>query len=131
MLDTVRAYSLSASRKREDTQSGMRRPVLDLVETVDPLLLPARRRAGSWRYRGADNISAADRWVTANGDARARCGSCARRLLRAARPRRADALCRAVLTLTPPPLTRARRGTGHLRDARRGLDVDISPSGDR
>jgi predicted ATPase/DNA-binding SARP family transcriptional activator len=113
MLDTVRAYSLQRlAEAGEDTQvrDAAARYYLGLAESADPLL----RTSGQARWfrvltAEQDNINAAIRWVTAKGDA-----ASALRFVRslgyywAQRGHgEADALCRGILAMDPPPLTRA------------------------
>jgi predicted ATPase/DNA-binding SARP family transcriptional activator len=112
MLDTVRAYCLERlAEAGEDTAvtDAVARYYLDLVETADPLLRTSTQ-ARWFRVLTAeqDNISAAIRWVTAAGDA-----ASALRFVRslgyywAQRGHgESEALCRGVLTMDPPPLTR-------------------------
>ncbi len=112
MLDTVRAYSLERlAEAGEDVQvrDAAARYYLDLVESTDPLLRTGTQ-ARWFRVLAAeqDNVNAAIRWVTAQGDVRS-----ALRFVRslgyywAQRGHgEADALCRAILSMDPPPLTR-------------------------
>jgi predicted ATPase/DNA-binding SARP family transcriptional activator len=112
MLDTVRAYCLQRlAEAGEDAQvtDDAARYYLDLAEAADPLLRTGTQ-ARWFRVLTAeqDNINAAIRWVTAKGDA-----ASALRFVRslgyywAQRGHgEADALCREVLAMTPPPLTR-------------------------
>jgi len=112
MLDTVRAYCLERLAEAGE-EAGIRdaaaRYHLDLAEAADPLLRTGAQ-AHWFRVLTAeqDNINAAIRWVTAKGDA-----ASALRFVRslgyywAQRGHgEADALCREVLAMTPPPLTR-------------------------
>jgi len=112
MLDTVRAYGLqrlAEAGEEPQIRDAAARYYLDLVESVDPLL---RTSAQARWFRALtaeqDNINAAIRWVTAKGDA-----ASALRFVRSLGyywvqrgHGEADALCRAVLTMAPPPLTR-------------------------
>jgi predicted ATPase/DNA-binding winged helix-turn-helix (wHTH) protein len=112
MLDTVRAYGLQRlAEADEDTQvrDAAAGYYLDLVESVDPLLRTSTQ-ARWFRVLAAehDNVNAAIRWLTAKGDA-----ASALRFVRslgyywAQRGHgEADALCREILTMTLPPLTR-------------------------
>jgi predicted ATPase/DNA-binding SARP family transcriptional activator len=112
MLDTVRAYILERlAEAGEDTQArdAAARYYLDLAESADPLLRTGTQ-ARWFRVLTAeqDNINAAIRWVTAKGDA-----ASALRFVRSLGyywmqrgHGEADALCRAVLAMDPPPLTR-------------------------
>ena len=111
MLDTVRAYGLERlAEAGEDaaTKDASARYYLELAETADPLL--RTKTQGHWfRLLGAeqDNVHAAIRWAVARQDA-----DTALRFVRAMGYYwvqrgygEADALCREVLDLTPPPLT--------------------------
>ena len=112
MLDTVRAYGLerlAEAGEETEIRDAAARYYLDVVESADPLLRTSTQ-ARWFRVLTAeqDNISAAIRWVTARGDA-----ASALRFVRslgyywAQRGHgEADALCREVLAMTPPPLTR-------------------------
>ena len=112
MLDTVRAYGLERlAEAGEDGQvrDAAARYYLDLVEAADPLLRTSTQ-AGWFRVLTAeqDNVNAAIRWVTAKGDA-----ASALRFVRSLGyywvqrgHGEADALCREILTMSPPPLTR-------------------------
>ena len=112
MLDTVRAYGLqrlAEAGEETEIRDAAARYYLDLVEAADPLLRTSTQ-ARWFRVLNAeqDNINAAIRWVTVRGDA----GSALRfvRSLGYYWAQRghgeADALCREVLAMTPPPLTR-------------------------
>ncbi len=112
MLDTVRAYGLqrlAEAGEETEIRDAAARYYLDLVETADPLLRTSTQ-ARWFRVLTAeqDNVNAAIRWVTAQGDVRS-----ALRFVRslgyywAQRGHgEADALCRAILSMDPPPLTR-------------------------
>jgi predicted ATPase/DNA-binding SARP family transcriptional activator len=111
MLDTVRAYGLDRlAEAGEDaaTRDAAARYYLELTETADPLL---RTKAQAHWFRALtaeqDNLNAAIRWAVARQDA-----DTALRIVRAMGyywvqrgHGEADALCREVLALTPPPLT--------------------------
>ena len=112
MLDTVRAYGLqrlAEAGEETEIRDAAARYYLDLVETADPLLRTSTQ--ARWfcvLTADQDNINAAIRWVTAQGDVRS-----ALRFVRslgyywAQRGHgEADALCRAILSMDPPPLTR-------------------------
>jgi len=112
MLDTVRAYGLqrlAEAGEETEIRDAAARYYLDLVEAADPLLRTSTQ-ARWFRVLNAeqDNINAAIRWVSFRGDA----GSALRfvRSLGYYWAQRghgeADALCREVLAMTPPPLTR-------------------------
>ena len=112
MLDTVRAYGLerlAEAGEETETRDAAARYYLDLVESTDPLL---RTSAQARWFRALtaeqDNINAAIRWVTAKGDT-----ASALRFVRSLGyywvqrgHGEADALCRGILTMAPPPLTR-------------------------
>ena len=111
MLATVRAYGLKRlAEAGEDTATkvGSARYYLELVETADPQL--RTRTQGHWfRVLTAeqDNVHAAIRWAVARQDT-----DTALRFVRAMGYYwvqrgygEADALCREVLAMTPPPLT--------------------------
>jgi predicted ATPase/DNA-binding SARP family transcriptional activator len=112
MLDTVRAYGLqrlAEAGEETEVRDAVARYYLDLAEAADPLLRTSTQ-ARWFRVLTAeqDNINAAVRWVTAKGDAVS-----ALRFVRSLGyyweqrgHGEADALCRDVLTLDPPPLTR-------------------------
>ena len=134
MLATVRAYGLKRlAEAGEDTATkvGSARYYLELVETADPQLRTSTQ-AHWFRALTAeqDNVNAAIRWAVARQDA-----DTALRFVRAMGYYwvqrgygEADALCREVLAMTPPPLTvRARRGAGDLRDACRRLELGPRP----
>jgi predicted ATPase/DNA-binding SARP family transcriptional activator len=111
MLDTVRAYGLDRlAEAGEDaaTRDAAARYYLELTETADPLL---RTKAQARWFRALtaeqDNLNAAIRWAVARQDA-----DTALRIVRAMGYYwvqrgygEADALCREVLALTPPPMT--------------------------
>jgi predicted ATPase/DNA-binding SARP family transcriptional activator len=111
MLATVRAYGLKRlAEAGEDTATkvGSARYYLELVETADPQL--RTRTQGHW-FRALtaeqDNVHAAIRWAVARQDT-----DTALRFVRAMGYYwvqrgygEADALCREVLAMTPPPLT--------------------------
>ena len=111
MLATVRAYGLKRlAEAGEDTatKTGSARYYLELVETADPQLRTSTQ--GHW-FRALtaeqDNVHAAIRWAVARQDA-----GTALRFVRAMGYYwvqrgygEADALCREVLAMTPPPLT--------------------------
>ena len=111
MLDTVRAYGLERlAEAGEDTatKDASAGYYLELAETADPQL--RTKTQGRWfRLLGTeqDNVHAAIRWAVAREDA-----DTALRFVRAMGYYwvqrgygEADALCREVLDLTPPPLT--------------------------
>ncbi len=111
MLETVRAYGLERlAEAGEDavTRDAAARHYLERAETADPQL-----RTGTQAYwfreltAEQDNINAAIRWSVSRGDAGA-----ALRFVRALGyywmqrgHGEADALCRDVLAMAPPPLT--------------------------
>ncbi len=112
MLDTVRAYCLERLTEAGEgthVSDAAARYYLDLVETADPLLRTSAQ-VRWFRVLAAEqgNVNAAIRWVTAKGDA-----ASALRFVRSLGYSwvqrghgEADGLCRAVLTMDPPPLTR-------------------------
>ena len=112
MLDTVRAYGLqrlAEAGEEGEIRDAAARYYLDLAENADPLLRTSTQ-ARWFRVLTAeqDNINAAIRWVTAKGDA-----ASALRFVRSLGyywvqrgHGEADALCRGVLAMDPPPLTR-------------------------
>ena len=112
MLDTVRAYGLqrlAEAGEETEVRDAVARYYLDLVEAADPLLRTSTQ-ARWFRVLTAeqDNINAAIRWVTAKGDA-----ASALRFVRSLGyywvqrgHGEADALCRDILTMEPPPPTR-------------------------
>jgi predicted ATPase/DNA-binding winged helix-turn-helix (wHTH) protein len=111
MLETVRAYGLERlAEAGEDAASrdAAARYYLELTETADPQL---RTNAQARWFRALtaeqDNLNAAIRWAVAHQDA-----DTALRIVRAMGYYwvqrgygEADALCREVLALTPPPMT--------------------------
>jgi tetratricopeptide (TPR) repeat protein len=111
MLDTVRAYGLERlAEANEDTatRDASARYYLEFTETADPLL---RTKTQAHWFRALtveqDNVHAAIRWAVARQDA-----DTALRFVRAMGYYwvqrgygEADALCREVLAMTPPPLT--------------------------
>jgi len=111
MLDTVRAYGLERlAEAHEDTatRDAAARYYLDFAETADPLL---RTKAQAVWFHALtaeqDNVNAAIRWAVARQDA-----VTALRFIRALGyywiqrgHGEADALSRAVLDMTTPPLT--------------------------
>ena len=111
MLDTVRAYGLERlAEAGEDaaTRDAAARYYLEFTETADPQLR-TKLQARWFRALTAeqDNVNAAIRWSVARQDA-----DTALRFVRAMGYYwvqhgygEADALCREVLALTPPPLT--------------------------
>jgi predicted ATPase len=111
MLETVRAYGLDRlAEAGEDTRvrDTAARYYLDLAETADPLLRTSAQ-ARWFRVLTAeqDNVNAAIRWSIARQDA-----DTALRFVRAlgyywvqCGHGEADAICRDVLAMTPPPLT--------------------------
>ena len=112
MLDTVRAYGLqrlAEAGEENEIRDAAARYYLDLADNADPLLRTSTQ-ARWFRVLTAeqDNINAAIRWVTAKGDA-----ASALRFVRSLGyywvqrgHGEADALCREVLAMDPPPLTR-------------------------
>jgi predicted ATPase/DNA-binding SARP family transcriptional activator len=111
MLDTVRAYGLERlAEAGEDavTRDAAARYYLELTETADPEMR-TKTQAHWFRALTAeqDNVNAAIRWAVARQDA-----DTALRFVRAMGyywmqrgHGEADALSRAVLAMTPPPLT--------------------------
>jgi predicted ATPase/DNA-binding SARP family transcriptional activator len=111
MLDTVRAYGLERlAEANEDavTRDASARYYLEFAETADPELR-TKTQAHWFRALTAeqDNVNAAIRWAVARQDA-----DTALRFVRAMGyywvqrgHGEADALSRAVLAMTPPPLT--------------------------
>ena len=111
MLDTVRAYGLERlAEAGEDAavRDAAARYYLELAETADPLLR-TKTQARWFRALTAeqDNLNTAIRWAVARQDA-----DTALRIVRAMGYYwvqrgygEADALCREVLALTPPPMT--------------------------
>jgi predicted ATPase/DNA-binding SARP family transcriptional activator len=111
MLDTVRAYGLDRlAEAGEDaaTRDAAARYYLEFTEAADPQL---RTKAQARLFRTLtaeqDNLNAAIRWAVARQDA-----DTALRIVRAMGYYwvqrgygEADALCREVLALNPPPLT--------------------------
>jgi predicted ATPase/DNA-binding SARP family transcriptional activator len=110
MLDTVRAYCLERlTDAGEDavTRDAAARYYLEFAETADPQL--RTKTQAHWFYAltaEQDNLNAAIRWAVARQDAGA-----ALRFVRALGyywiqrgHGEADALCREVLAMTPPPL---------------------------
>jgi len=111
MLDTVRAYGLDRlAEAGEDaaTKDAAARYYLELTETADPQLrTKAQARWFHALTAEQDNLNAAIRWAVARQDA-----DTALRFVRAMGYYwvqrgygEADALCREVLALTPPPMT--------------------------
>ncbi len=112
MLDTVRAYGLqrlAEAGEENEIRDAAARYYLDLADNADPMLRTSTQ-ARWFRVLTAeqDNINAAIRWVTAKGDA-----ASALRFVRSLGyywvqrgHGEADALCRGVLAMDPPPLTR-------------------------
>jgi predicted ATPase/DNA-binding SARP family transcriptional activator len=111
MLETVRAYGLERlveANEDTPTRDAAARYYLEFAEAADPQL--RAKAQGHW-FRALtaeqDNINAAVRWSVARGDA-----ATALRFIRALGyywvqrgHGEADALSRAVLAMTPPPLT--------------------------
>ena len=111
MLDTVRAYGLerlAEAGEETATKDASARYFVELAETADPRL--RTKTQGHW-FRALtaeqDNVHAGIRWAVARQDA-----DTALRFVRAMGyywvqrgHGEADALCREVLALTPPPLT--------------------------
>ncbi|MGH2929130.1 MAG: ATP-binding protein, partial [Solirubrobacteraceae bacterium] len=111
MLETVRAYGLERLAEARDdavTRDAFARYYLEFAETADPQL---RTKAQAHWFRDLtaeqDNVIAAIRWAVTSGDTET--------ALRSVRAMgyywmqcghgEADALCREVLALAPPPLT--------------------------